>query len=292
MATLTGYTPDASDKALQELLAPGTRVFCLTGAGVSTASGLGDYRDKQGQWKRTQPITGQTFRNDATARKRYWARSAIGWPAFSGARPGLAHKALRSLAQQERITSLVTQNVDELHQQAGHQKVIDLHGVLSTVSCLDCGHREQRNTFQTELLAANLWLSDLSKDASVAMAPDGDADVESAQIRSMIIPGCPACDGMMKPDVVFFGENVPRARVEDAMEQLRQCDVLLVAGSSLMVFSGFRFCRDAHQRSQPVVIINDGLTRADELAVLKVSGDCGQRLRVLADRNSESRTTS
>jgi NAD-dependent SIR2 family protein deacetylase len=273
---------DEHDQQLAALITPNTRVMVLSGAGCSTASGLGDYRDKFGEWKRTQPITGHTFRTDTTARHRYWARSSVGWPAFDAAQPSLAHTAIRQLEQQHIVESVVTQNVDRLHQKAGQQAVTDLHGVLATVSCLDCSHQQSRNTFQSRLINANPWLQNLTAD----YAPDGDADLHDDQLQDLTIPACEVCSGMLKPDVVFFGENVPKDRVALAMEQLRQADVLLVAGSSLMVYSGFRFCRDAQQRKQPIVIVNDGITRADDLATLKIGGDCGQRLHRLALRTN------
>ncbi len=250
------------------------RLFILTGAGCSTAAGLGDYRDKNGQWKRPQPITGQTFINDTLARKRYWARSAVGWPSFSAAKPAAAHHALAQLQKLGFAKTLVTQNVDELHQQAGHSNVIDLHGVLSTVSCLDCKSRESRNDFQQRLLAANPWISNLS----AAHAPDGDADLELDQLDSVSVPACQRCHGMLKPDVVFFGENVDKHIVTSALHELSQADALLVAGSSLMVFSGFRFCRAAAGNGQPIVIVNHGKTRADDMAALKITGDIGENL--------------
>lgn len=263
----------------------------LTGAGCSTASGLGDYRDRSGQWKRAQPITGQIFCNDTAARHRYWARSSVGWPSFSQAIPNRAHHALVELEKIGTVSHLVTQNVDELHQQAGHRSVIDLHGVLGSVSCIECGYSNSRNDFQERLLGSNPWLSELSAE----YAPDGDADLETnvqlqKQLQNMLIPTCPKCSNLMKPDVVFFGENVPKARVEQAMEQLREADVLLVAGSSLMVFSGFRFCRDAAQRGQPIVIINEGKTRADDIATVLVGGDCGEQLMQLA-KHLKNQTT-
>lgn len=271
---------DVHDEQLAALINKETRVMVLSGAGCSTASGLGDYRDTNGQWKRAQPITGRTFREDTTARHRYWARSSVGWPVFEAATPSLAHTAIRQLEQQHIVQSVVTQNVDGLHQKAGQQIVTDLHGVLSTVSCIDCGASTTRNHYQQLLLNANPWLGELT----AAHAPDGDADLNTEQLRELTIPDCHACNGLMKPDVVFFGENVPKKRVEQAMEHLRLADLLLVAGSSLMVFSGFRFCRDAHQRGQTIVIVNEGITRADDLATLKVGGDCGERLNRLAQR--------
>jgi len=270
------------------VITPGCKVLVLSGAGCSTASGLGDYRNKQGLWKRAQPITGQTFRSDTTARHRYWARSSVGWPAFAAAVPNQAHHALAQLEALGTVQNLVTQNVDELHQQAGHQSVIDLHGVLSSVSCVNCYTQQSRHRFQQRLLDKNAWLTTL--DATYA--PDGDADLSSDKtvqqlLDKMVIPGCPNCDDLMKPDVVFFGENVPKDRVSLAMQQLREADVLLVAGSSLMVYSGFRFCRDAHQRDQPIVIFNQGVTRADEIATLRVNGDCGELLNQFAQHVSD-----
>lgn len=250
------------------------RLFVLTGAGCSTASGLGDYRDQQGQWKRRQPITGHIFVNNEAARKRYWARSSVGWPSFSNAQPGLAHYALQQFQQLQRLELLVTQNVDRLHQKAGHDNVVDLHGVLATVSCIDCEHQISRDTFQSELMTTNPWLGSLT----AAHAPDGDADLEINNLNTMQVPPCNSCGGLLKPDVVFFGENVPKQTVQRAMNALAAADALLVVGSSLMVYSGFRFCREAQRRGQPIVIINNGKTRADDMAILKLQGDCGERM--------------
>lgn len=276
-----------------DIITPGTKVIVLSGAGCSTASGLGDYRDTSGQWKRKQPITGQVFQNDKAARHRYWARSAVGWPAFRQASPNQAHHALVQLESNGVVDHLITQNVDGLHQQAGQQSVIDLHGVLKSVSCVACGFEQSRDDFQQQLLANNPWLAGLSAD----YAPDGDADLKTDEamidkLDSMRVPDCPHCHDLMKPDVVFFGENVPKERVALAMEQLRQADVLLVAGSSLMVYSGFRFCRDAQQRGQPIVIINNGQTRADDIASAKIGGDCGEQLTLLAERLGSPPSTS
>ena len=251
----------------------------LGGAGCSTAAGLGDYRDRAGRWKRKQPITGQTFRADEPMRKRYWARSSVGWPAFSAARPVAAHRALARLQRAGAAPHLVTQNVDRLHSEAGHRDVIDLHGRLDRTVCLGCGTGGSRDAFQARLLDANPWLAGLS----AAHAPDGDADLELADVERLAVPACERCGGMIKPDVVFFGENVPRERVELAMARLAASDALVVAGSSLMVFSGFRFARAAAAAGQPIAIVNEGVTRADDLATLLVGGDVGRRLGALAD---------
>lgn len=277
---------DPQDKALAEFVLDKPKLAVLTGAGCSTASGLGDYRDKSGQWKRKQPITGQRFIDNEGARKRYWARSSVGWPSFSHAQPGQAHLALARLEQLGHIDLLITQNVDSLHQKAGHAKVIDLHGTLATVSCIDCQHEISRDDFQVELLHHNDWLNHLTAEH----APDGDADLEVSDLDSMHVPPCPNCYGILKPDVVFFGENVPRDTVEEAMRSVELADVLLVAGSSLMVYSGYRFCRHAHKLGIPIVIVNEGITRADDLASLKVSGDCGTRLHRLAGNVNRART--
>lgn len=254
-------------------------LLVLTGAGISIASGLGAYRDRYGQWQRRQPITGQVFIRDEIARKRYWARSYVGWPAFSQAMPAASHEALKKLQFAGHVELLVTQNVDRLHQKAGHENVIDLHGALATVSCIGCKHSIDRDDFQHLLLSSNAWLKCLTG----SYAPDGDADLEPDDLRPMIVPACTHCGDIMKPDVVFFGESVPRQKVSHIMNQLTVVDALLVAGSSLMVYSGFRFCKEAYRLGKPIVIINEGITRADDLAELKIGGDCGERLKTLAD---------
>ena len=271
---LPDRSPDAGDAALANFLAAHPRLAVLSGAGCSTAAGLGDYRDRQGRWKRQQPITGQTFIGDPSMRRRYWVRSAVGWPSFGAARPTEAHHALARLQRLGHVSALITQNVDRLHQKAGHEAVIDLHGVLATVSCLECGTGSSRDVFQERLLRANPWVRSLSAEH----APDGDADLETPDVERLDVPPCEACGGMLKPDVVFFGENVPRERVERAMQAVAEADALLVAGSSLMVFSGLRFCRAAAARGQPIAILNEGLTRADDMAGLKLGGEVGARL--------------
>ncbi|MFK7993018.1 MAG: NAD-dependent protein deacetylase [Granulosicoccus sp.] len=272
-------TIDSYDSQLADFLQRHPKLLALTGAGISTASGLGDYRDKKGQWKRKQPITGQVFIDSEAARKRYWARSSVGWPSFSKAQPGPSHMAMRSLEKSGHIDLLVTQNVDRLHQKAGHEKCIDLHGVLATVSCIVCQNTISRDDFQMKLLKHNNWLTHLTAEH----APDGDADLEIESLSTMHIPACTKCEGILKPDVVFFGETVPKLIVSAAMHALTNADALLVAGSSLMVYSGFRFCREATKLNKPIAIVNDGLTRADDLAQLKIEGDCGERLAKLAN---------
>ena len=256
----------------------------LTGAGCSTEAGLGDYRDQNGEWKRPQPITGQTFRNDELARKRYWARGFVGWPHFANATPTTSHKALAQLQHTIKAPQLITQNVDYLHQQAGHKNVTDLHGVLNEVVCLECNQITLRSEMQERLSSSNPWLNDLD----AAYAPDGDADLENSITDSVILPNCIQCEGMLKPNVVFFGENVPRDKVNSCFDALSAAKGLLVVGSSMMVYSGFRFCRRAHELNKRIVLVNNGKTRADPLATEKYEGECGGLLQQAADELSKN----
>ncbi|AKC88263.1 NAD-dependent protein deacetylase [Pseudoxanthomonas suwonensis] len=254
------------------------RLFVLTGAGCSTSSGIPDYRDADGGWKRAQPVTFQAFTGEAGTRRRYWARSLAGWPRFAAAQPNPAHRALAALEADGRLEALVTQNVDGLHQRAGSRAVIDLHGRLDRVVCLDCAAAMPRDAFQHELLTRNPgWERHVA-----AAAPDGDADLDGVDFAAFRVPGCARCGGMLKPDVVFYGESVPRARVEAAATHLRRSDAMLVVGSSLMVYSGFRFARMAAEAGIPLAAVNLGRTRADDLLALKVRADCAQALAQLA----------
>lgn len=264
----------STHQPLADVLTSRSHWLVLTGAGCSTKAGLGDYRDKRGEWKRQQPITGQAFRDDELARKRYWARGFVGWQHFNNAAPTQSHLALADLQRQFNAPTLITQNVDQLHQQAHHNNVIDLHGVLAEVVCLDCAKISSRSDMQTRLSTANPWLNDL--DATYA--PDGDADLTDIITDTVNVPTCLCCDGLLKPNVVFFGENVPKERVASCFAALDAADGLLVVGSSLMVYSGFRFCRRAHEQNKPIVLINEGITRADNLASHKFSGECGDTL--------------
>lgn len=260
-----------SAERLREWLAPRERVFVLTGAGCSTGSGIPDYRDADGQWKRTPPVTYQVFTGDPLTNARYWARSFIGWPRIAQAQPNAVHRALALWETQGRQSVLLTQNVDGLHQRAGSRSVIDLHGRLDGVVCLGCGVPSQRAALQERLADLNPEWAGLD----AATAPDGDADLEGRDFRSFRVPPCVHCGGMLKPDVVFFGENVPRERSRRATEALQASDALLVIGSSLMVYSGFRFARMASEAGLPIAILNRGRTRADDLAGLKIEEDAG-----------------
>lgn len=272
------------------------RVFVLTGAGCSTGSGIPAYRGESGEWMRRQPVTWQAFRVDPSARRRYWARSMVGWPAFGAAQPNRAHHALAALERTGRLTGLVTQNVDGLHQAAGQRHVVDLHGRLDTVLCLTCGARSLRRRMQQRLLAANPdWAGRIA-----SIAPDGDADLEDDDFSRFEVPNCERCHGTLKPDVVLFGENVPRERLDQTMAWLDQSDALLVVGSSLMVFSGLRYVRRAAERGIPIVAINRGKTRADDLFAHKIETCCAQALddalrlapSTPHERSSEAPTTT
>jgi NAD-dependent SIR2 family protein deacetylase len=263
--------------SLQDFVDRHRSLFILTGAGCSTSSGIPDYRDADGKWKRVQPATYQAFMGEEATRRRYWARSLLGWPRFRRARPNDSHRALARLEGTGRSELLLTQNVDRLHQAAGSTRVIDLHGRLDLVRCMACERRVSRDEVQEELARRNAdWLG---LDASDA--PDGDTDLENADFSSFAIRSCRACGGVLKPDVVFFGENVPRDRVDAAARHLRQADAMLVLGSSLMVYSGYRFVEMAASAGKPVAAVNLGRTRADGLLALKVEQACEAALAFL-----------
>lgn len=254
------------------------QVLALTGAGCSTASGIPDYRGPDGRLRHSRPVQYQDFVGREQARRRYWARSMIGWPLIEGALPNPAHRALAAMEAAGIVHQLVTQNVDGLHQRAGHRHVVDLHGRLGWVDCLDCRLRMPRAEMQRLLLAANPGFG-LDR---AGIGPDGDAAVSEEREPAFEVPGCPDCGGILKPAVVFFGENVPRARVEHVRRKLAASALLLVAGSSLTVYSGFRFCREAAALAIPILIINRGQTRADDLAACKLDGEVGAVLTAIA----------
>lgn len=239
-------------------------VLVLTGAGISTDSGIPDYRDSHGNWKRKQPVQHQDFMQCAATRQRYWARSLVGWPIMQQAQPNLAHHKIAELENKGLFSMTVTQNVDRLHQKAGSQSVVDLHGRADELICMSCGYNEQRALMHARCAALNPSLDNVF----ATVAPDGDADLEM-DFSTFDVPGCPQCGGILKPDVVFFGDNVPKPRVEKVFDALADSRGLLVIGSSLMVFSGFRFARQAHQAGTPIAILTQGRTRADDLASVK-----------------------
>jgi NAD-dependent SIR2 family protein deacetylase len=263
----------AVDDRLHRWITRHRRVFALTGAGCSTASGIPDYRDDRGEWKRRPPVMIQAFRTDDAVYRRYWARAYVGWPRLDTAAPNDAHRAFAAWEAAGTLLQLVTQNVDGLHQRAGSRAVVDLHGRLDDVVCLDCGSRTTRSGLQKRIAAGNDgWRAD------AATAPDGDADIDASAVEAFVPPRCERCGGRLKPDVVFFGENVPGERYTRAREALGRADALLVAGSSLMVYSGFRFVRLAHEAGLPIAIVNRGRTRGDEFAGLKIEHDVGVAL--------------
>jgi NAD-dependent SIR2 family protein deacetylase len=270
--------------ALSDFISRHPRLFVLTGAGCSTDSGIPDYRDADGGWKRAQPVTFQAFMRDAATRRRYWARSLIGWQRFGHAQPNAAHRALARLEMHGHVELLVTQNVDRLHQAAGSANVVDLHGRLDLVRCMDCWRLQPRSELQDELLTLNPQWTRL--DARTA--PDGDADLDGLDFSTFEVPPCSYCAGVLKPDVVFFGESVPRERVETAMHHLQQADAMLIVGSSLMVYSGYRFAQAAALAGKSIAAVNLGRTRADDVIALKIREPCAQALSFLLDERADA----
>jgi NAD-dependent SIR2 family protein deacetylase len=279
----------ASMPPLRDFVTANRRLVVITGAGVSASSGIPTYRDREGVWRHSAPITHQEFVSDAARRRRYWARSLLGWPAVRDARPNSAHLALARLEQLGHVDLLITQNVDRLHQRAGSMAVIDLHGRVDQVRCLDCTGLVARELVQQQLLRDNPRQAGLPAQTR----PDGDADVDDSWVESIRVPGCDQCGGTLIPDVVFFGGTVPRERVQACMDAVAAADGVLAVGSSLQVFSGFRFCRLARELGKPIAIINPGTTRADSLADIKLQAECGPLLEALAgDASSMSLPSS
>ena len=268
--SLRGAGPVA---ALAERLRAG-QVVVLSGAGVSTESGIPDYRSPESIARARRPISGPEFDRSAALRRRYWARALVGWESFRRARPGPAHHAIAALEAQGIVSAVITQNVDRLHQQAGSRSVIELHGALAEVACLTCGALEGRDALQARMRAANaVWAGTHAHDGAVA--PDGDAELTDEAVATFVVPVCEACGGMLKPRVVFFGENVPRSLVEQAYACVDGARALLVAGTSLAVLSGYRFLRRAAERGTWIGIVNRGPVRGEECAALKIEGSTG-----------------
>jgi NAD-dependent SIR2 family protein deacetylase len=271
---------EPGDAALLELLRRARRLVVLTGAGCSTDSGIPDYRDAHGAWKRTPPMQIQQFMGSTAARQRYWARALIGWRAFRDVVPNAAHRVLARLERTGRLDTLITQNVDGLHQQAGSINVIDLHGRIDAVECLQCARHWPRALVQQQLEQLNpQW-----RARAAEMAPDGDALLIEQDYSSFRLVDCARCAGTLKPAVVFFGESVPEERVQRAYAAVHAADALLVVGSSLMVFSGYRFVRAASERGIAVAIINLGRTRADAEACIKIEEPCAAVLERIEQR--------
>ena len=268
---------DTALQAVAELMQRSRQLLVLSGAGCSTECGIPDYRDTQGAWKRKPPMSYQEFTGSFAARQRYWARASIGWRLFGSVQPGKSHRVLARLEHAGRIQCVITQNVDGLHQHAGSRRVIDLHGRIDTVQCLHCRGSFARAQIQARLDLLNpLWAR-----ADAVMAPDGDAMVEHNSFEQFQLVDCAHCRGPLKPAVVFFGEPVPASAVAQAYAAVEAADALLVLGSSLMVYSGYRFVRAACERGLPVAIVNLGATRADALVALKIHGECADVLERL-----------
>ncbi len=269
---------------LQQLMAE-QPFMVLTGAGISTPSGIPDYRDNEGVRRGRQPMMYQEFLSAPESRRRYWARAMLGWPRVRQAQPNVAHEALASLQSSRQISGLITQNVDTLHDQAGSHDVIELHGSLHRVLCQDCGQRSERDSIQHLMEAQNPYLAGVD----AVQAPDGDTLLDPAFEARFQVPHCPHCAGeRMKPDVVFFGENVAQVTAAKAMAAVEQAAGLLVVGSSLMAYSAFRLCRVVADQGKPLMAINLGKTRADDLLDMKIEASCEQLLPLLAQHLSPS----
>lgn len=274
--------------ALAAFMARARSLVVLTGAGISTGSGIPAYRDATGAWQHPPPVLWPDFLRDPAVRQRYWGRSIVGWPRFARARPNAAHLALAEIEQAGRLAAIVTQNVDGLHQQAGSRAVTDLHGRLDAVRCLGCDAVQSRASVQLELERLNPgW-----PPAPAASGPDGDAQLGDVDYHDVVVPDCTCCGGLLRPAVVFFGESLVPATASAAADRFAAADAVLVAGSSLTVFSGFRLVRDAAARGVPVASVSLGRSRADDLMSLRVTADCGVALRELARRSAATARSS
>lgn len=269
----------ADEEALAELVGRGG-VMVLSGAGISTESGIPDYRGPSASARRASPMTYQIFTGDPVARRRYWARSHLGWRLIDRARPNAGHRAVADLQRAGRLAGIVTQNVDGLHQAAGARDVVDLHGRLDRVRCLDCGQLSDRDELSARLAAANAgWSAEV-----LGVNPDGDVDLPDEALDGFRTVSCLRCRGVLKPDVAYFGETVPPERVAACYDLLARSRVLLVLGSSLTVMSGHRFVLRAVKQGTPVAIVNQGVTRGDRYAAVTVDAPLGSVLPGLVAR--------
>jgi NAD-dependent SIR2 family protein deacetylase len=260
-------------------------VLILSGAGLSTESGIPDYRGPTGLARRATPMTYQTFTGSAAARRRYWARSYLGWRHIARAAPNDGHRAVAELSRRGLLTGIITQNVDGLHQAAGAYTVTELHGSLHRVICLSCGQRTPRADLDRRLEAANPgWGAELA-----TVNPDGDAVLDEQATESFQVADCAACHGALKPDVVFFGENVPGPRAQACYAMVERSSALVVLGSSLTVMSGFRYVRHAARVGRPIVIVNQGATRGDAYATATLDAPLGRTLTGLVARLGDRR---
>jgi len=274
MATSDATSTDLDQAA--ELLA-GKRIAVLSGAGLSTDSGIPDYRGA-GRVVR-KPMTFQEFLADPGKRQRYWAGSHLGWRTFAAARPNDGHRALAALEDRGVVTGVITQNVDGLHLRAGSRRVVEIHGSMDRALCLTCGQVFARADLAATIDRANPWIDE---PGSVQLQPDGD--VEITDVERFVVPGCSVCGGVLKPDVVFFGEFVPTEKFTESVSIVADADALLVVGSSLTVNSGVRLVDHAARRKHPVVIVNRGVTRSDRRAAVKIEGGTTETLVALAER--------
>lgn len=256
------------------------RVLVITGAGISTESGIPAYRGEGGSLSRHTPMTYQDFTGSPQARRRYWARSHLGWRTFGRARPNAGHRAVAAFSRHGLLSGVITQNVDGLHQAAGSEDVVELHGSLARVRCLDCDAMTSRHELAVRLEAANAGFAPVA----AGINPDGDADLSDEQVAGFRVVPCEECGGVLKPDVVFFGESVPVRRIEQCRRLVQEAGSLLVLGSSLTVMSGLRFVRQAAQAGTPVLIVNRDPTRGDALAHTRVGLPLGTALSTVADR--------
>ncbi|KFA91894.1 NAD-dependent protein deacetylase [Archangium violaceum] len=277
-APLEQPSPSTGDMDALAALLRGRRLVVLTGAGCSTESGIPDYRGPGTRARARNPIQHREFLTRPEVRTRYWARSLLGWPRFSSARPNAAHQALATLEREGHVLGLITQNVDRLHHAAGSQRVIELHGALARVRCLDCEAIEPRVELQERLRALNPGFAERTAE----LRPDGDAELPVEAVRDFQVAVCIRCGGTLKPDVVFFGDNVPPPTVEAAFSLLEEGDALLVVGSSLAIYSGFRFLQRAADRHMPIGLVNIGECRGGELVDVRVEARAGEVLPQLA----------
>ncbi|WP_256820702.1 Sir2 family NAD-dependent protein deacetylase [Dietzia sp. Die43] len=277
-AERTEADPDLPDRAaaLAELLR-GRRAVALTGAGISTPSGIPDYRGPDSPGR--TPMTFQQFVGDPAFRRHYWARNHLGWRHMEAARPNAAHLLLADWERRGLVTGVITQNVDLLHLKAGNRRLVDLHGTYAVVICLDCGLRQSRWALHEQLERLNPgFIERVTSRGAIEVAPDADAVLAETSDFRMV--DCRACSGVLKPDIVYFGENVPASRVHAANDLVDSSDVLVVVGSSLTVRSGYRFVRRAVTTGTPVAVVNRGRTRAHGEATLTIDGDCVEVLEL------------
>jgi len=283
---MAGQYPQTVDAPALVALLAGRRVAVLTGAGISTDSGIPDYRGPDSP--PANPMTIRQFTSSPDYRRRYWARNHVGWRHMAAAGPNAGHRALAALERAGVVTGVITQNVDLLHTKAGSRRVINLHGSYARVVCLNCGHAMPRAALAEQLEQANPGFTERAETlGALAVAPDADATLTDTD--SFRFVDCPACGGILKPDIVYFGESVAKEVVAQCYQLIEGSDALLVAGSSLAVFSGYRFVRHAAALALPIAIVNRGATRGDDLATVKVEAGCSPTLTLLADELSSRR---